>query len=98
MAQNNKQLTIKAEDKILRGVYANAMRVFHTKEEFVIDFFNLFPPQGTLNARVIMNPGHLKRMLQVLDENVKKYEAQFGKIEAAENINSAIGFAAKEEK
>ena len=36
------QVSIKVDDQTLKGVYANAMQVAHTKEEFIMDFINLF--------------------------------------------------------
>lgn len=89
--QNN-QLQIKASDEVLKGVYANMMQVLHTKQEFVLDFMNMFPPAGTLNARVIVSPAHLKQMIAVLAENLSKYEASFGKVEASETPSNVIGF------
>lgn len=91
-----KQLQIKISDDILKGVYANAMQVMHTKEEFVLDFMNLSPHQGVgiVNARVIMSPGHLKRVIVALQDNLAKYENQFGKIEEAQ-APSEIGFKAE---
>jgi hypothetical protein len=56
------------------------MMVSHTREEFVIDFLNLFPPQGVVNARVIVSPGHLKRMIRALRENLSRYETRHGPI------------------
>ena len=32
------------------------------------------------NARVIISPGHLKRMIRALQDNLAKYEAKFGPI------------------
>lgn len=90
--QPNQQLQVKADDSTLRGAYANNMQVAHTKEEFIIDFMNLFPPVATLNSRVIVSPGHMKRMLTVLTENVKHYEESFGQIEAATSPDSEMGF------
>lgn len=87
------QVQIKADDKVLQGVYSNGMQVTHTSEEFVLDFMNIFPPTGTLNARVIVSPGHLKRMVAALHENLQKYETQFGKIQAAQDPGE-IGFQA----
>ena len=80
---NNQQLKVKTDDATLKGAYANNMQVAHTKEEFIIDFMNMFPPVATLNARVIVSPGHMKRMLAALAENVKRYEETYGKLEAA---------------
>ena len=71
---------VKITDEILKGVYANMMMVAHTKEEFVLDFMNMFPPQGIVNARVITSPSHLKRIVAALADNIKKYESQFGTI------------------
>ena len=87
----NNQLPIKADDKTLMGVYANAMQISHTKEEFVLDFFNVFPPSGTLNARVILSPGHLKRVYEALGVNLQQYEAAHGKVAAAQDPGE-IGF------
>jgi signal transduction histidine kinase len=82
---NQNQMRVKITDETLRGVYANQMVVSHTKEEFILDFVNLFPPEGIVNARIIISPGHLKRVIRALAENVRKYEERFGEIrEAAE--------------
>ncbi len=90
--QNQKQLQLKADDATLKGVYTNNMQVAHTKEEFIVDFMNMFPPVATLNARVIVSPGHMKRMLAALAENVKRYEETHGVIEAANAPENEMGF------
>ena len=88
------QIQIKATDEKLKGEYSNVMQILHTKEEFVLDFLNVFPPTGTLNARIILSPGHYKRMLKAMQENLEKYEASFGKVEQSEEPKG-IGFKAK---
>ena len=77
---NKKQINIKAKDEVLQGHYCNSMQVLHSKEEFVLDFINMFPPHGTLNSRIITSPGHVKRIIKALQENVDKYEQKFGAI------------------
>jgi len=77
------ELGIKITDETLRGVYANNMVVAHTKEEFFVDFINVVPPQGIVTARVIISPGHMKRIIKALSENLGKYEAKFGEIAEA---------------
>lgn len=89
---DQQQIQIKASDEALRGIYANMANILHTKEEFVLDFLNIFPPTGTLNARVILSPAHFKRMVAAMTENLKKYEDQFGTVEASEAPKEAIGF------
>ena len=37
-------------------------------------------PKAKVKSRIILTPGHAKRMLKALSDNVKKYEAQHGKI------------------
>lgn len=81
---NERDIHIKISDEILRGVYANQMVVRHSREEFVIDFINVCPPEGVVNARVIVSPGHLKRMISALSENLGRYEQRFGVVVASE--------------
>lgn len=86
------QIQIKAHDDILKGAYANVLQIAHTKEEVVFDFLNVLPPQGQMVSRVIMSPGHAKRMLAALQDNLKRYEQQFGQIAAAESPKTEFGF------
>ena len=87
------EIKIKITDEVLKGVYANNMAVTHTKEEFVLDFINIFPPGGIVNARVITSPGHLKRIIAALQDNMRKYEGKFGEIkEAPEPLSDKTGF------
>ena len=90
-----KQIKIKAKDEDLKGAFANIMRIFHTKEEFILDFFLVSPPEeGILTSRVVLTPGHIKRMGRALQENISKYEEQFGKIEEVGPPAGEIGFKA----
>ncbi len=87
------QIQIKASDEDLKGKYANNAQIMHTKEEFVLDFLNIFPPTGTLNSRVILSPSHFKRMIGAMNDNLKKYEDKFGKIEEVKGAEkSSMGF------
>jgi len=90
------QIKIKAKNEELKGVYSNLMQILHTKEEFVLDFFLVSPPVGILASRVIMSPGHLKRMIKALEENLSKYEEKFGKIEEARVPEAPLGFKVEE--
>lgn len=91
-AQENQ---IQIRDNFAGGEYANAMSVGHTKEEFLLTFLNIVAPAGRVVSKVITSPGHLKRIIRALDENLKKYEAAFGKVEEAEAPKSEIGFRAE---
>jgi hypothetical protein len=80
-----RRMPIKFPEKVLNGIYANQMVVSHTREEFLLDFLNVFPPEGVVNARVIVSPGHLKRMIRALQENLARYEGAHGAIVEAES-------------
>jgi len=92
--QQGQQIQIKADDATAKGSYANNMIIGHTKEEFVLDFLSVFPPQGALVARIFTSPGHAKRVVKALEDNIKKYEKQFGKIEQSDEPQPNIGFKA----
>lgn len=87
------QIQISFPEQLKGGVYSNNMIVAHTKEEFILDFMMIAPPMGAVTSRVILSPGHMKRTISALQDNVKKYEEKFGKItEAEEPGKGKIGF------
>ncbi len=91
--EKEQELQIKFPDELIGGVYANNMIVAHTKEEFIMDFIMAAPPAGTVAARVILNPAHVKRIIHALQDNVKKYEDHFGQIEDSSIGNKNMQFA-----
>lgn len=90
----NQPIQIKIPDEIMKGFHANMMSVAHSREEFVLDFVNIFPWQraGIMGSRLILTPGHLKRIVAALTDNLQKYEKQFGKIAEAKAPSEEIGF------
>ncbi|MFH1638884.1 MAG: DUF3467 domain-containing protein [Chloroflexota bacterium] len=88
-----KDVQVVFPDSLKGGVYSNMMSVTHTKEEFVLDFMLVVPPAGSVTARVITSPGHMKRMISALTKNLQIYESKFGKLtEAAEPPKPQMGF------
>lgn len=95
MSQQQNDIQIKASDQELKGTYANAVQITHTKEEFVLDCMNLFPwhKMGVLVSRIIFSPAHAKRLAEALQVNIKRYEEQHGTIEASsEKFDQSVGF------
>lgn len=86
------KLQLKANDEVLKGVYSNSAQVAHSREEFIIDFFSMGQPYGLLVSRVLMSPGHTKRLLKALEENIQIYEKNLGNIVPAEKPKKNIGF------
>jgi hypothetical protein len=89
----DKEIKINFPQELQGGVYANNMVVAHTKEEFILDFLMVAPPAGAVTARVIVSPGHMKRILEALRENLSKYENTFGTIQIAEEPKVKVGLA-----
>ena len=90
--EKQEKMEIKIADNIPGGEYSNAMQVRHNKDEFILNFLNLTPPSGRVSAKVITTPGHFKRMINVLQENLKNYEKNFGEIKESISPEKSIGF------
>jgi hypothetical protein len=92
MSNGNQEIKVNFPQQLQGGVYSNNLVVSHSKEEFIMDFIMISPPSGSVTARVIISPGHMKRIISALGENVNKYEDKFGKIEKAEEPGGKVGF------
>jgi hypothetical protein len=88
--QEPKEIKVNFPPELQGGVYSNNMVVTHSREEFILDFLMVAPPAGTVTARVIVSPGHMKRILRALDDNISKYEKAFGTIQVAEEPKGRI--------
>lgn len=75
-------LNVELGDKEAEGIYSNFVVISHSLSEFVLDFARVLPgsPKSKVYARVIMTPTNVRALLNALDQNIKKYEDQFGKI------------------
>ncbi|MCS6983926.1 MAG: DUF3467 domain-containing protein [Leptospiraceae bacterium] len=79
------KIEVQLDPEILKGVYANVTNIGHSKEEFILDYLIIQQhpaPFGKLVARIIISPGHAKRLLYALQENIRKYEEQHGTIDS----------------
>jgi hypothetical protein len=76
------QVSIELGEEIAEGTYSNLAIISHSNSEFVIDFVRLVPnvPKAKVKSRIILTPQHAKRLLSALSDNIKKFEAQHGKI------------------
>lgn len=82
--QSGKRLNVKISDEELKGRYANLVRISHTREEFILDFINYVPPQGAVTSRLMMSPGHVKRLVRALADNIRLYEKAHGDVAEAQ--------------
>ena len=92
MENTNQQVELKIADNIPGGEYANAMQISHNQDEFHMVFINILAPTGKVVSKIITSPGHLKRIIKAMQENVANYEATFGEIKESSNPEKTIGF------
>ena len=81
--QQQQNLKLNISPDVAQGTYSNLVVISHTPAEVVLDFAQMMPglEGATIRQRIIMNPIHAKRTLAALNDNIKKYEQQFGTIE-----------------
>ena len=98
MSQNKQQQQpqkkeIKIADNIPGAEYANAMQVNHNQDEIQMMFMNLMGQSGRVVGKVLTTPGHFKRMIAAMQDNLKKYEENFGEVkEMKGREEEQIGF------
>ena len=88
---NKSKQELKIADNIPGAEYSNMMQIRHNKDEFQMIFMNVMPPSGRVVAKIMTTPGHMKRIVMAMQENLKKYEDQFGVIDEAE-APKGLGF------
>jgi len=88
------QVRIEMDDAMAQGAYVNLAFIRHAETEFTMDFIYVQPqePKAKVRARIISSPGHTKRFLVALQENIKKYEEKYGAIKVAGEPSKKIGF------
>lgn len=91
MSETKKDIKIRIPDNLQAGVYANNTMISHTREEFILDFLMMAPNGGSVVSRVVVSPGHLKRMMRTLQENLGKYEANFGTVSKSDFVGTNVG-------
>ena len=76
------QLQIELPQQVAQGEYANFAIITHSSSDFVVDFACVLPgvPKAQVKSRVILAPEHAKRLLGALQENIMRYEREFGPI------------------
>ncbi|MEW5946129.1 MAG: DUF3467 domain-containing protein [bacterium] len=76
------KFNVEIEDSAKRGEYTNFVRIQHSPLDFRLDLARVVQEDRAIyvHSRVFMSPQHAKLFLQALQDNVAKYEKQFGAI------------------
>ena len=85
---NNNQLQIELPQEVAQGEYANFAIITHSSSDFIVDFARVLPglPKAQVKSRVILAPEHAKRLLGALQENIVRYEREFGPIKIPHQV------------
>ena len=80
------QIQIELKEDVAEGTYANLAIIAHSTSEFVLDFVRMMPgvAKAQVKSRIVMTPEHAKRLAYALQDNLRRYEAQFGEINLPE--------------
>ena len=80
--ENNSKFQIDLPANVAQGEYANFAIITHSSSDFVVDFARVLPglPKASVKSRVILAPEHAKRLLAALQENIVRYEREYGPI------------------
>lgn len=83
MKEKNQNLVeVELSHDVAQGTYANWAILAHSAYEFIIDFLSLMPgvPKPEVKSRIIMTPENMKRLLLVLQDDIRKFEQDNGVI------------------
>ena len=91
---NKSKINIELDEKIAEGTYSNLAIINHSVSEFVIDFISVMPgtPKNKVKSRIIITPQHAKKLAKALNDNINRFENNFGPIKAYENPKFQMNF------
>ena len=87
MDETPQPLQVEIDEPVARGIYTNLALLTHSETEFLLDFLFLQPqsPKTKVLTRLVTSPVHAKRLIWALKDNLEKYEARHGAINAGES-------------
>lgn len=76
------EIQIELTEETGQGIYSNLAVISHSSSEFVMDFIRVLPgmPKAKVQSRIVMTPENAKRLLYTLQDNLQKFEEQYGNI------------------
>jgi len=99
MSEDNKEqkqgnLNIELSEEVAEGIYSNLAIINHSASEFILDFVKIMPgvPKARVKSRIVLTPQHAKRLLRALQDNIARYENQFGEVKDTEMPNVPMNF------
>ena len=88
------KINIELDEKVAEGTYSNLAVINHSVSEFVIDFVSIMPgsPKNKVKSRIIITPQHAKKLAKALNDNISRFEDNFGSIKDYDNPKFQLNF------
>jgi len=92
--QNSMPVTAFLGEEESKTKFSNMVQLGHSPEDFLFDFYHTHSPshQARLQSRIALTPSHAKRLLELLQASIEKYEKTYGTIRTAVEPQRPIGF------
>ena len=92
--EKNRKINIEIDEKTSDGIYSNLAIINHSASEFVIDFISIMPGsvKNKVKSRIIITPQHAKKLRKALNDNIDRFEQNFGSIKDHENPKFQLNF------
>ena len=92
--EKSRKINIEIDEKTSEGIYSNLAIINHSASEFVMDFISIMPgsSKNKVRSRIIITPQHAKKLRKALNDNIDKFEQNFGSIKDYENPKFQLNF------
>lgn len=92
--QKTRKINIEIDEKTSEGIYSNLAIINHSASEFVMDFILIMPgsAKNKVKSRIIITPKHAKKLRKALNDNIERFEQNFGSIKDYENPKFQLNF------
>ena len=92
--EKSRKINIEIDEKTSEGIYSNLAIINHSASEFVMDFISIMPgsSKNKVKSRIIINPQHAKKLRKALNDNIDRFEQNFGSIKDYENPKFQLNF------
>ena len=92
--EKSRKINIEIDEKISEGIYSNLAIINHSASEFVMDFISIMPgsTKNKVKSRIIITPQNAKKLRKALNDNIDRFEQNFGSIKDYENPKFQLNF------
>tara|TARA_B100002019_G_C21258801_1_gene595458 strand:+ start:699 stop:1004 length:306 start_codon:yes stop_codon:yes gene_type:complete len=92
--EKSRKINIEIDEKTSEGIYSNLAIINHSASEFVMDFISIMPgsTKNKVKSRIIITPQHAKKLRKALNDNIDRFEQNFGSIKDYENPKFQLNF------